>query len=461
MTNWIAAGHKPDAVISNNDNMAIGAINAMKAAGWDMKDVIVGGVDATQEALAYMKAGDLDVTVFQNAAGQGGGAVDAAMKLAKGEKVERKVWVPFELVTPANMDSVRLPRTDRLRVRLRKRRRRAAHPTSRAEDRSGRADRMVSPATMQAVRESGAVPQSEYLLEVEGVRKEFPGVLALDNVQFRLKRGTVHALMGENGAGKSTLMKIIAGIYTPDTGTFRLRGKEIRLDVPLDALENGIAMIHQELNLMPSMTVAENIWIRREPKNRFGFVDHGEMHRKTADLFERLNIDIDPEVKVGKLTVANRQMVEIAKAVSYESDVLIMDEPTSALTEREVDAPVHDHSRPRAAGQRHHLHHPQDERAVRDRRRGLGVPRRQVHRHQVVEGCNARRNHPHDGGARDHPDVSQGDRADRRGGAFGQGPGTQGRLPRRLLRCARRRNPRHCRSGRLGPLATSPRRFSA
>jgi len=104
MTNWIAAGDKPDAVVSNNDNMAIGAINAMKAAGWDMKDVIVGGVDATQEALAYMKAGDLDVTVFQNAAGQGGGAIDAAMKLAKGEKVDPKVWIPFELVTPANMD---------------------------------------------------------------------------------------------------------------------------------------------------------------------------------------------------------------------------------------------------------------------------------------------------------------------------------------------------------------------
>ncbi len=103
MTNWIAAGHKPDAVIANNDNMAIGAINAMKAAGWDMKSVIVGGIDATQEALAYMKAGDLDITVFQDAAGQGGGAVDAAMKLAKGEKVETKVWIPFQLVTPANM----------------------------------------------------------------------------------------------------------------------------------------------------------------------------------------------------------------------------------------------------------------------------------------------------------------------------------------------------------------------
>ena len=103
MTNWIAAGHKPDAVIANHDNMAIGAINAMKAAGWDMKSVIVGGIDATQEALAYMKAGDLDITVFQDAAGQGGGAVDTAMKLAKGETVEPKVWIPFHLVTPANM----------------------------------------------------------------------------------------------------------------------------------------------------------------------------------------------------------------------------------------------------------------------------------------------------------------------------------------------------------------------
>jgi len=104
MTNWIAAGHKPAAIIANNDNMAIGAINAMKAAGWDMKDVVVGGVDATQEALAYMKVGDLDVTVFQDAFGQGAGAVDAAVKLAKGEKVDAKVWIPFQLVTPANME---------------------------------------------------------------------------------------------------------------------------------------------------------------------------------------------------------------------------------------------------------------------------------------------------------------------------------------------------------------------
>ncbi|NKL98093.1 sugar ABC transporter ATP-binding protein [Rhizobium leguminosarum] len=195
----------------------------------------------------------------------------------------------------------------------------------------------VSPTTMAAVRASGAVPNAEYLLSAEGVRKEFPGVVALDDVQFRLKRASVHALMGENGAGKSTLMKILAGIYTPDKGDIRLKGIEIRLKSPLDALENGIAMIHQELNLMPFMTVAENIWIRREPKNRLGFIDHGVMHRMTEELFTRLNISIDPDIEVRHLSVANRQMVEIAKAVSYNSDVLIMDEPTSALTEREVE----------------------------------------------------------------------------------------------------------------------------
>jgi inositol transport system ATP-binding protein len=190
---------------------------------------------------------------------------------------------------------------------------------------------------MAAVRKSAAIPNAEFLLTAEDVRKEFPGVVALDDVSFRLRRGTVHALMGENGAGKSTLMKVLAGIYQPDKGTVRLRGAEIRLRSPLDALENGIAMIHQELNLMAYMTVAENIWIRREPLNRFGLIDHGEMYRRTEELFSRLNIQIDPEAKVGDLSVANRQMVEIAKAVSYESDVLIMDEPTSALTEREVD----------------------------------------------------------------------------------------------------------------------------
>ena len=195
---------------------------------------------------------------------------------------------------------------------------------------------MVSAQTREAIdRVRASLPDT--VLEIEGIRKEFPGVVALDNVQFRLRRGTVHALMGENGAGKSTLMKIIAGINTPDRGTIRLRGEEVSFAGPRDALERGIAMIHQELALMPYMTVAENIWIRREPRNAFGIIDHAEMAARTQALFDRLSIAIDPLVEVRYLTVAQRQMVEIAKAVSYESDVLIMDEPTSALTETEVE----------------------------------------------------------------------------------------------------------------------------
>ena len=139
---------------------------------------------------------------------------------------------------------------------------------------------MISELTREAIARVKA-RAGDTLLEIRGVRKEFPGVVALDDVQFHLKPGTVHALMGENGAGKSTLMKIIAGIYSPDRGTIKLRGEEVVLNGPLDALERGIAMIHQELALMPYMTVAENIWIRREPRNRLGLVDHAAMARQT------------------------------------------------------------------------------------------------------------------------------------------------------------------------------------
>ena len=195
---------------------------------------------------------------------------------------------------------------------------------------------MSDTATMEVPVAPGATPGDPPLLEINGIRKGFPGVVALDNVGFKLRAGTVHALMGENGAGKSTLMKIIAGIYIPDQGLITLKGQRITLKSPIDALNRGIAMIHQELNLMPHMTVAENVWITREPKNALGFVDHGTLYRKTAELFKTLNIEIDPRAEVQTLSVANRQMVEIAKAVSYNSDVLIMDEPTSALTEKEV-----------------------------------------------------------------------------------------------------------------------------
>ena len=162
-----------------------------------------------------------------------------------------------------------------------------------------------------------------YLLEVEEVRKAFPGVVALDGVSMRVTPGTVHALIGENGAGKSTLMKIIAGLYRPDAGRVTVRGRT--------------AMIHQELHLMPSMTVAENIWIGREPLTRIGLVDHRALARRTRELLAGLKIDIHPDERIADLTIAGKQMIEIARAVSYDSDILIMDEPTSTLSEREVD----------------------------------------------------------------------------------------------------------------------------
>jgi len=175
------------------------------------------------------------------------------------------------------------------------------------------------------------------LLEARNVSKSFPGVQALDDVSLQLRHGTVHALVGENGAGKSTLMKIIAGIYTPDAGELRLRGQKLQLNSARQALQNGIAMIHQELNLMPFMTVAENIWIGREPVNAFGVISHRELRRRTHLLLERLQIDIDPEAELRTLSIAARQMVEIAKALSYESQLLIMDEPTSALTAKDAE----------------------------------------------------------------------------------------------------------------------------
>lgn len=174
-----------------------------------------------------------------------------------------------------------------------------------------------------------------YILEAEGISKQFPGVNALNKVGIKIKPGSVHALMGENGAGKSTLMKCLIGIYHPDEGTIKVKGEVVTFSDTLDALHAGIAMIHQELNLVPHMTVAENIWLGREPVH-YGLVNHDLLNSKTRDLLQHLNIRLKPEMVVGELNIASQQMVEIAKAVSYDADILIMDEPTSALTEGEV-----------------------------------------------------------------------------------------------------------------------------
>ncbi|GAB3596119.1 sugar ABC transporter ATP-binding protein [Microbacterium tumbae] len=174
------------------------------------------------------------------------------------------------------------------------------------------------------------------ILRVEGISKGFPGVQALKDVHLEVHAGQVLVLVGENGAGKSTLMKILSGIYTRDEGTILFEGEPVELTGPLQAQQLGITIIHQEMNLMPDLTVAQNIYIGREPTTG-GFLSERALNRRTAELLSRLEIDLDPRQNVGELTVAKQQMVEIAKALSFNAKVLIMDEPTSALTDSEVE----------------------------------------------------------------------------------------------------------------------------
>lgn len=175
----------------------------------------------------------------------------------------------------------------------------------------------------------------EYIVELEHISKEFPGVKALDDVSFYLKQGEVHALLGENGAGKSTLMKILCGIYERDSGTFKVDGTEIRTLTPKIAQELGIAIIHQELNMCSHLTVAENMFLAREDIS-FGFIKQRTINQKALKVLKKLKLDIDPSTIVGKLPVSKQQMVEIAKALSTNAKILIMDEPTSALTDHEI-----------------------------------------------------------------------------------------------------------------------------
>ena len=183
---------------------------------------------------------------------------------------------------------------------------------------------------------------SEFLLEMRGVCKSFPGVKALDHAQLRLRPGTVHALMGENGAGKSTLMKCMFGIYKMDEGEILFHGEKVTIHDPMEALKMGIAMVHQELQPIPARTIGENIFLGRYPiKKVLGLiptVDHKKMYEDTAALLKRVRMDFDPKAQLGTLSVSQMQSVEIAKAVSANCKVLILDEPTSSLTQNEVEA---------------------------------------------------------------------------------------------------------------------------
>ena len=181
--------------------------------------------------------------------------------------------------------------------------------------------------------------QSPVLLQMENIEKNFPGVKALDGARLSVKAGTVHALMGENGAGKSTLMKCLFGVYHKDSGRIVLDGKEIEFKNSKEALENGVAMVHQELNQALKRNVMDNMFLGRFPTVAKGlpFTSEKKMYRATKALFEELDIDIDPKMRMGDLPVAKRQLAEIAKAVSYHSKIIVFDEPTSSLTEEEVE----------------------------------------------------------------------------------------------------------------------------
>ncbi len=182
---------------------------------------------------------------------------------------------------------------------------------------------------------------SEFVLEMKDVYKAFPGVVALNHVKLQLKPGTVHALMGENGAGKSTLMKCMFGIYSMDEGEIYIDGEKVEIHNPLEALDKGIAMVHQELQPIPARTIGENIYLGRYPLKSFGpikLVDHDKLYKDAEEVLKEVKLDFNPRSLLGELSVSQMQSVEIAKAVSANCRVLILDEPTSSLTENEVEA---------------------------------------------------------------------------------------------------------------------------
>src|SRR5476649_13287 len=191
----------------------------------------------------------------------------------------------------------------------------------------------------QLIRVTTMAETTEHpLLQLEGISKRYGATLALNQVRFDLRAGEVHALMGENGAGKSTLMNILSGNVARDSGRMLIDGQEIEIRSPRDARRHGIAIIHQELNSLPDMTVAENLALGEEPLTRLGLLDRRRMYREAREKLSRIHADIDPAQPLGTLSIGRQQMVEIARAVSEDARVLVLDEPTAALSRTEAQA---------------------------------------------------------------------------------------------------------------------------
>jgi ribose transport system ATP-binding protein len=242
----------------------------------------------------------------------------------------------------------------------------------------------------------------DVVLQMEGIDKSFPGVHALNKAQFELRAGEVHALVGENGAGKSTLMKILAGIYAKDAGVILYQGKEAEIPNPRAAQHLGISMIHQELNLMPHLSLAQNVFVGREPRGALPFMlDEKKINAQTQALFDLMHLRLDPRTKAADLTVAKQQMVEIAKALSFNSQVLIMDEPTAALTESEIAELFRLIRQFRDKGRGHCLHLAPAGRTETDFRPHHRDARRPLCGHRGRRRCTDRPHYQHDGGAHD------------------------------------------------------------
>ena len=299
----------------------------------------------------------------------------------------------------------------------------------------------------------------EVVLELRDVSKSFGPVVALRSGRIEARAGSIHALVGENGAGKSTLVKIVAGVHRRDAGEFLLGGESVDFGTTADSKDAGVAVIYQEPTLFPDLSVTENIFMGRQPLGRGHRIDRGAMHAEAESLFTRLGVHIDPRRPALGLSIADQQIVEIAKAISLDARLLIMDEPTAALSGVEVDRlfavarSLRDEGRALIF-----ISHRFDEvfglcdtiTVMRD-----GV----VRRHRGHRGHHRRQDRRDDGRPRGRRPLPQDPRRDRRAGAAGRGPDLGRRLPRRQLRGARRRDRRPGRAGRRRPQRGGPRRL--